>query len=225
MIRLESVSKIYGSGDIEVRALDGLSIAIDTGDLVAVTGPSGSGKSTLLNLLGCLDRPTTGSYRLADRDVSRLDDDDLAAVRNRFIGFVFQSFNLLPRKTALDNVALPLIYANVGRDERLHRARERLEQLGLGDRTHHLPSQLSGGQNQRVAIARALVTRPKLILADEPTGNLDTHSSQEIMDVLTGLLSQGDLTVVIVTHDPTVAERCPRRLLIVDGRITKDEIH
>ncbi|MEE8408313.1 MAG: ABC transporter ATP-binding protein [Myxococcota bacterium] len=225
MIRLESVSKIYGSGDIEVRALDGLSIAIDTGDLVAVTGPSGSGKSTLLNLLGCLDRPTTGSYRLADRDVSRLDDDDLAAVRNRFIGFVFQSFNLLPRKTALDNVALPLIYANVGRDERLERARERLEQVGLGDRTHHLPSQLSGGQNQRVAIARALVTRPKLILADEPTGNLDTHSSQEIMDVLTGLLSQGDLTVVIVTHDPTVAERCPRRLLIVDGRITKDEIH
>lgn len=224
MIRLEAVSKIYGSGEIEVRALDGLTVNIDAGDLVAVTGPSGSGKSTLLNLLGCLDRPTTGNYSLADRDVSQLDDDDLAAVRNRFIGFVFQSFNLLPRKTALDNVALPLVYANVPRDERLERAREQLEQVGLGDRTHHLPTQLSGGQNQRVAIARALVTRPKLILADEPTGNLDTHSSEEIMNVLIGLRAQGDLTVVIVTHDPTVAERCARRIQIVDGRIANDEI-
>lgn len=224
MIRLEAVSKIYGSGEIEVRALDGLTVNIDAGDLVAVTGPSGSGKSTLLNLLGCLDRPTTGNYSLADRDVSQLDDDDLAAVRNRFIGFVFQSFNLLPRKTALDNVALPLVYANVPRDERLERAREQLEQVGLGDRTHHLPTQLSGGQNQRVAIARALVTRPKLILADEPTGNLDTHSSEEIMNVLIGLRAQGNLTVVIVTHDPTVAERCARRIQIVDGRIANDEI-
>jgi putative ABC transport system ATP-binding protein len=220
---MTNVSKVYGRGDIAVRALDDLSFEIETGGLVAVTGPSGSGKSTLLNLLGCLDRPTGGRYVLADRDVSELDDDELATVRNRFIGFVFQSFNLLPRKSALDNVALPLVYANLPREERLERARARLEQVGLGDRILHRPNELSGGQNQRVAIARALVTEPRLILADEPTGNLDSHSGDDIMNIIVGLREAGDMTVVIVTHDPEVAARCERRMRIVDGNIEADE--
>jgi putative ABC transport system ATP-binding protein len=223
MIRMSNVSKVYGGGGLAVRALDDVSFEIETGGLVAVTGPSGSGKSTLLNLLGCLDRPTGGRYVLAKRDVSELDDDELAAVRNRFIGFVFQSFNLLPRKSALDNVALPLVYANVVREERIERAQARLEQVGLGDRLHHRPNELSGGQNQRVAIARALVTEPRLILADEPTGNLDSHSGEEIMKILAGLRESGDMTVVIVTHDPEVAARCGRRMRIVDGNIATDE--
>ncbi len=222
MIEADTITKVYGEGEVAVRALDGISFFIGPGELVAITGPSGSGKSTLMNVLGCLDQPSGGRYLLDGKDVSGLDDDALAGVRNRFIGFVFQSFNLLPRKTALENVALPLVYAGVPPAERAERAAARLTQVGLKDRLHHRPSQLSGGQCQRVAIARALVTQPRLLLADEPTGNLDTRSSEDIMAALVGLSDQG-LTVVIVTHDPKVASRCRRRLRIVDGKLAEDE--
>lgn len=222
MIELADVYKIYGSGESEVRALDGVTCTLTAGELIAITGPSGSGKSTLMNILGCLDRPTSGRYTLEGQDVSSLDDDALANIRNKFIGFVFQSFNLLPRKTALENVALPLVYAGVPKIERLRRAALRLEQVGLGERLHHQPNQLSGGQCQRVAIARALVTEPKLLLADEPTGNLDTRSGSEIMRLLIDMQQRASITVAIVTHDPKIAEMCQRRLRIVDGKIAED---
>jgi putative ABC transport system ATP-binding protein len=221
MIAVDAVTKVYGAFDAAVHALAGVTLRIGQGELVAITGPSGSGKSTLMNVLGCLDRPSNGSYQLAGREVSSLEDDELAVMRNRIIGFVFQSFNLLPRKTALENVALPLVYAGVEREERRERARASLVQVGLGDRLEHRPSQLSGGQSQRVAIARALASQPKLVLADEPTGNLDSRSSDEIMGILTGLASR-EITVIIVTHDPTIAGRCRRRVRIVDGLIAED---
>jgi len=206
----------------EIRALAGVSIDIAEGEFVAVMGPSGSGKSTFMNVLGCLDRPTGGEYALAGRRVSELEGDELAVIRNRHIGFVFQSFNLLARTPALENVELPLVYAGIGAGERHQRAREMLERVGLGDRRGHHPAQLSGGQQQRVAIARALVTRPLLILADEPTGALDSRTSLEIMALFQELNRQG-MTVVIVTHEPDVARFAGRILRFRDGKVVADE--
>jgi putative ABC transport system ATP-binding protein len=206
----------------EIRALAGVSVDISEGEFVAVMGPSGSGKSTFMNVLGCLDRPTGGEYTLAGRRVSELQSDELAVIRNRHIGFVFQSFNLLARTPALENVELPLVYAGVGTGERHQRAREMLERVGLGDRRGHHPAQLSGGQQQRVAIARALVTRPLLILADEPTGALDSRTSLEIMALFQELNRQG-MTVVIVTHEPDVARFAGRILRFRDGKVVADE--
>jgi len=205
-------------GRLDVPALDDVSLAIQPGEFVAIVGPSGSGKSTMMNILGCLDRPTHGSYRLAGTPVADLDDDGLAALRSRTIGFVFQSYNLLPRTTALDNVATPLLYQGVGRSERVRRARATLERLGLGDRTDHEPTELSGGQQQRVAVARALVTEPALILADEPTGNLDSHAGAEVIALLREL-HQAGRTVVLITHDPEVARSADRQIHLLDGRI------
>jgi putative ABC transport system ATP-binding protein len=211
-----------GSEGSEIRALAGVSVDIGEGEFVAVMGPSGSGKSTFMNVLGCLDRPTVGEYALAGRSVSELEGDELAILRNRHIGFVFQSFNLLPRTPALENVELPLVYAGVATDERRRRAIEMLERVGLAERSGHQPAQLSGGQQQRVAIARALVTRPLLILADEPTGALDSRTSLEIMALLQELNRQG-MTVVIVTHEPDVARFAGRILRFRDGRVVADE--
>ncbi len=221
MIELENVYKIYRMGDSEVHALDGVSLKIEAGEWVAIVGPSGSGKSTLMNVIGCLDQPTAGSYKLDGVEVARMNDRDLARVRNRKIGFVFQTFNLLPRTTALANVELPLIYAGV-RDRR-PRAVEALERVGLGDRLHHKPNELSGGQQQRVAIARALVTNPAIILADEPTGNLDSKSGAEIMELFHQMHTQQGLTIVMVTHDPDIAAQCERVIHIRDGKIIGDE--
>ncbi len=221
MIELDNVYKIYRMGDSAVHALDGVSLKIEAGEWVAIMGPSGSGKSTLMNVIGCLDQPTSGSYRLDGVEVARMNDRDLARVRNRKIGFVFQTFNLLPRTTALANVELPLIYAGV-RDRR-RRAIEALERVGLGDRLHHRPNELSGGQQQRVAIARALVTHPTIILADEPTGNLDSKSGAEIMELFHQLHLQQGLTIVMVTHDPDIAAQCERVVHIRDGKIIGDE--
>ena len=208
----------------EIHALAGVSIDIGEGEFVAVMGPSGSGKSTFMNVLGCLDRPSSGEYALAGRRVSDLEGDELAAVRNRHIGFVFQSFNLLPRTPALENVELPLVYAGVGAGERHRRAREMLRRVGLADRTEHQPAQLSGGQQQRVAIARALVSRPLLILADEPTGALDSRTSLEIMALFQELNRQG-MTVVVVTHEPDVARFARRILRFRDGKVVADEVN
>ncbi|MDP2342098.1 MAG: ABC transporter ATP-binding protein [Deltaproteobacteria bacterium] len=208
-----------------VRALDEVDLSIRAGELVAIIGQSGSGKSTLMNLLGCLDSPTSGSYRLAGIPVQELDDDDLAEVRGRLIGFVFQSFHLLPRQSALENVTLPLIYRRgdrVEKKERLRRAAEALRTVGLGDRTHHKPTELSGGQRQRVAIARALVHEPSMILADEPTGNLDSRTSQEILGLLVDLNRQHGRTVLIVTHEPDVARVCQRVIQLKDGKVIHD---
>jgi len=205
-------------GEVEVPALDDVSLDIGTGEFVAIVGPSGSGKSTMMNILGCLDRPTHGAYHLAGSAVAELDDDALARLRSRTIGFVFQSYNLLPRTSALDNVATPLLYQGVGRGERMRRARAALERLGLGDRVSHEPSELSGGQQQRVAIARALVTEPALVLADEPTGNLDSHAGAEVMAVLRDLHDQGR-TVVLITHDTDVAASADRQIHLRDGRV------
>ena len=204
---------------VRVDALRDVSLAVGQGEFVAIVGPSGSGKSTLMNIVGCLDRPTAGTYRLAGTPVAELSDDGLARLRSRTIGFVFQSYNLLPRTTALDNVATPLLYQGVGRRERIARATAALERLGLGDRLRHEPSQLSGGQQQRVAVARAIVTDPALILADEPTGNLDTTAGHEVLALLRELHAAGR-TIVLITHDPDVAAAAPRRLHILDGRIT-----
>ncbi|MEJ5198205.1 MAG: ABC transporter ATP-binding protein [Anaerolineae bacterium] len=220
MIEIRDISKLYRLGDMEVRALDGVTLQIERGDWVAIMGPSGSGKSTLMNIIGCLDQPTAGSYRLDDIEVSQLSDRDLAAIRNRKIGFVFQTFNLLPRTTALANVELPLVYA--GQKERRARAVEALRRVGLGDRLHHRPNELSGGQQQRVAIARALINNPAIILADEPTGNLDSRAGAEIMEILCELHAQG-LTIVMVTHDPDIGRQCKRIIRIRDGRIMADE--
>jgi len=222
LIELRNLGKIYQSGDTEFAALHDVNLSIDRGDFVAITGSSGSGKSTLMNILGCLDSPSRGSYMLADRDVAKLSRIELAKVRNEFIGFVFQSFNLLKRTSAAENVELPLIYAKVPPAERHRRAKEALDRVGLSHRAGHHPSQLSGGQQQRVAIARALVTNPPLILADEPTGNLDSVTTVEIMKLLTDLQASG-MTIVFVTHEPDVAAYAARKLLLKDGGVVSDE--
>ena len=218
IIDLADVTRTYDLGRVQVHALAGASLQVEEGEFVAILGPSGSGKSTLMNILGCLDRPTSGRYVLDGTSVAELDDDGLAPVRSRMIGFVFQSYNLLPRTSALENVATPLLYQGVGRRERLARARAALERLGLGERADHEPQELSGGQQQRVAIARALVTEPRLLLADEPTGNLDTASGAEVMDVLHELHASGR-TIVLITHDADVAATANRQIRVRDGRI------
>jgi len=222
LIEVRDLVKVYTMGETEVRALAGVSADIAQGEFIAVMGPSGSGKSTFMNLLGCLDRPTSGEYRLAGERVSELDPDRLAQVRNRQIGFVFQHFNLLARTPAVENVELPLVYAGLPKKERLEKAMRMLERVGLGDRAHHHPAQLSGGQQQRVAIARALVTEPLLILADEPTGALDSHTSLEIMSLFRELNRQG-MTVILVTHESDVARFAARVIRFLDGRILRDE--
>ncbi len=222
VIQLQDVWKRYSLGAVVVEALRGVSLAIAEGEYVAVMGPSGSGKSTLMHLLGCLDVPTAGAYRLAGRDVAGMSERELAAVRNRRIGFVFQQFNLLPRLSAARNVELPMAYAGVDRRQRRERARAALEAVGIGDRAHHRPSELSGGQQQRVAIARALVTDPTLLLADEPTGNLASGQAAEVLALFAGLHAQGR-TVVLITHDPEVAGHARRVVRLRDGEITADE--
>ena len=222
LIQLEDITKTYDSGENAVQALRGVDVAIQKGEFVAITGPSGSGKSTLMHILGCLDTPSTGKYWLDGADVAELTNRQLAKVRNQQIGFVFQTFNLLPRATILKNVELPLLYAGAGRDERRERAMAALERVGLSNRAKHRPNELSGGQRQRVAIARALVNNPSLILADEPTGNLDQKTGSEIIDIFEGLA--GDETIVLVTHDPAIATRTHRRIKIVDGRIAGGEL-
>ena len=222
LIRTRKLVKVYRMGDTEVHALDGVDLDIDKGEFVAVMGPSGSGKSTFMNIVGCLDRPTSGEYWLDGTAVSEMTGDQLAAVRNRHVGFVFQHFNLLARTPAMENVELPLVYAGMPRQARADRALAMLERVGLGARAHHQPSQLSGGQQQRVAIARALVTEPLIILADEPTGALDSHTSVEIMALFQELNRNG-MTVVLVTHEPDVARFARRILRFLDGRVVADE--
>ncbi len=222
LAQLDDVTKTYRMGEVDVRALRGVTLTIDEGEFVAIMGASGSGKSTLMNVIGCLDRPTSGSYWLAGEEVSRLGRDALAAVRNQTLGFVFQSFNLLSRTSALENVELPLVYAGLPARERHARASEALARVGLGDRIHHHPNQLSGGQQQRVAIARAIVTQPRLLLADEPTGNLDSRTSVEVMALLQEL-GRGGITVVLVTHEADVAEYAARLVVLRDGLVKSDE--
>jgi len=221
-IRLRDIRKIYKMGGQELAALNGINLDIKRGEFAALMGPSGSGKSTLMNILGCLDRPTVGSYELEGKEVAHLSDDELAVMRNKHIGFVFQNFNLLSRISSLENVALPLVYAGVGASERRKRAQEVLEAVGLGDRAGHLPNELSGGQRQRVAIARALVNNPEIIMADEPTGNLDTKSTKEIMEIFQEMHGRGK-TIILVTHEPEIAVCANRQLLVRDGVITRDE--
>jgi putative ABC transport system ATP-binding protein len=221
LIRLEGVRKVYPMGDVEVQALRGVDLRIDEGEFVAIMGSSGSGKSTLMHILGCLDRPNSGHFWLRGRDVSDLEPDALAEIRNETLGFVFQSFNLLPRTSAVENVELPLLYGGVGGRERRKRSIEALERVGLASRMHHHPNQLSGGQQQRVAIARALVGRPRLILADEPTGNLDSRSSVEIMALFQALGASG-ITLVLVTHEADIAQYAARVIVMRDGRVRED---
>jgi putative ABC transport system ATP-binding protein len=222
VIRVEDVHKYYDLGENKVHALRGVSVEIAGGEFVAIMGASGSGKSTFMNLLGCLDKPSSGRYLLEGTDVSQLDKKALAAIRNRKLGFVFQGFNLLSRTTALENVELPTLYARLPKEERLQRAKESLQLVGLGERMEHFPSQLSGGQQQRVAIARALVNRPSILLADEPTGNLDSRTSVEIMQIFQTLNESG-LTLVLVTHEPDVARFAKRTIVFRDGKIRRDE--
>ena len=227
IIRTENITKVYGMGDAEVRALDGVSLEIRENEFVAIMGPSGSGKSTMMNILGCLDRPTSGKYFLAGEDVSELDKKQLAIIRNERLGFVFQSFNLLSRTSALENVILPLLYSRNGSlspEEQKQRGLKVLDAVGLSDRVHHLPQELSGGQVQRVAIARALVNDPVMILADEPTGNLDSKSGVELMEVLTELHNNGS-TIVMVTHEEEIAAYAQRIIRFLDGRIDQDKLN
>ncbi len=224
LIELVDVTKVYTTGDVQVRALQGVSLTIREGEFVAVMGSSGSGKSTLMNILGCLDRPTAGTYLLAGREVSRMNKNELADVRNQVLGFVFQNFNLLSRTSALENVELPLVYAGIGSKERHRRATESLTRVGLEKRLDHNPNQLSGGQQQRVAIARALVSRPRVILADEPTGNLDSRTSIEVMALFQELGKTG-ITVALVTHEPDIAEYASRVIVVKDGFIQSDITH
>lgn len=221
LIRMQGVTKTYDAGELAVQALRGIDLDIESGQMVAIIGPSGSGKSTLMHILGCLDAPSDGSYRLEGRDVSELSGFQLAAIRNQKVGFVFQTFNLLPKASLLRNVELPLLYAGVSATERRELALEALDRVGLRDRAKHRPAELSGGQRQRAAIARAIVNQPSLILADEPTGNLDTRTGLEILEVFDRMHAKGE-TIVIVTHDPRIADRCERVVSIVDGRIEDD---
>ena len=221
-IILKDVTKTYHMGDTTVHALAGINLEIAPGELTAIMGPSGSGKSTLMNILGCLDRPTSGSYSIEGLEVGKLNDDELAVMRNQKIGFVFQNFNLLPRMSALQNVALPMVYAGLPKAQRIERAEKALAMVGLEDRKHHRPNELSGGQRQRVAIARALVNDPAIIMADEPTGNLDSKSGNEIMDIFGELNSQGR-TIILVTHEPEIAVYARRVLHVRDGILVRDE--
>lgn len=224
VISVKDITKHYLMGTVLIPALNGVSVSIDRNEYVALMGPSGSGKSTLMNVLGCLDTPTGGSYILNDQDVSKLKDNELAEIRNKEIGFVFQTFNLLPRLSALENVELPLVYAGVSNKDRRERAMEVLGQVGLTDRVSHKPNELSGGQRQRVAIARALVNNPSIILADEPTGNLDTKTSEEIMDILNTIHEAGN-TVILVTHEEDIAEYAHRIIKLRDGKVASDELN
>lgn len=219
VILATDLTKVYRMGEMEVNALCGLSMQVERGEVLAIMGPSGSGKSTLMNILGCLDRPTNGEYCLDDEPVNKMTDNQLARVRNRKVGFVFQSFNLLPRLTALDNVELPLRYSTSKASERRKQAKETLAAVGLADRFHHRPNELSGGQQQRVAIARALVNNPSIVMADEPTGNLDSRSGKEIMELLLRLNNERGVTVIIVTHDPEIARQTGRAIHIRDGQV------
>lgn len=221
LVEIRDMCKIYNPGENEVRALDHVSVTIDEGEFVAIIGHSGSGKSTLMNMLGCLDVPSSGTYMLRGQNVSELDDDELSDIRNREIGFIFQGFNLIPNLTALENVELPLIYRGVGRSKRLELSRIALEKVGLGHRMDHKPAEMSGGQQQRVAIARAIAQAPPVILADEPTGNLDSHSTQEILEILKELHGEGR-TVILITHDNDIAAQAKRVIKIKDGRIESD---
>lgn len=224
IIQTKEIAKLYQMGEEEIHALKSVSIEVKRGEYVAFMGPSGSGKSTLMNIIGCLDTPSSGMYRLNDQDVSDMSENELATVRNKEIGFVFQTFNLLPRSSSLDNVALPLIYAGISKSERNDRAIEVLESVGLGTRAYHKPNELSGGQRQRVAIARALVNRPSIILADEPTGNLDTKTSYDVMDLFQDLHDQGN-TIIMVTHEDDIAHYAHRIVRLKDGLIEEDEIN
>ena len=223
LVEIKDVCKVYNPGENEVRALDHVSVTIDEGEFVAIIGQSGSGKSTLMNMLGCLDVPTSGSYMLHVQDVSDLDDNELSDIRNREIGFIFQGFNLIPNLTALENVELPLIYRGVGRTKRVELSKKALEKVGLENRIGHKPSEMSGGQQQRVAIARAIAQAPPIILADEPTGNLDSNSSKEIMSILQNLHSEGR-TVILITHDNEIAAQAKRIIKIKDGHIEADSV-
>ncbi len=224
MIELSHITKTYRMGEVDITVLSDVSLSVKQGELIAIMGPSGSGKSTLMNIIGCLDRPTSGIYRFENREIDTMTDDELASVRNSKIGFVFQTFNLLPRFSALKNVEVPLIYSGVPAGTRRDRAIPLLEKVGLADRLHHRPTELSGGQQQRVAIARALVNNPPLLLADEPTGNLDSRSGEEILNIITGLNKQG-VTVIIVTHDQNVSARCKRIINLKDGEIVGDAVN
>lgn len=222
IIKLSHISKIYKTGEIEVKALDDVSFEVKKGEFVAIMGPSGSGKSTLMHLLGALDKPTKGNYFLGGDDVSKLDDDELAEIRNKKVGFVFQAYNLLPRTAALKNVMVPMIYGDVPREERTKKAKKYLEMVGLGDRLYHTSSQLSGGEQQRVAIARALSMNPSILLADEPTGNIATKQAEEIMEIFQDLNERGH-TIVMITHEEEIAEYAKRTIHLRDGRIVKDK--
>jgi len=222
MIALSDVRKFYDMGDVQVRALDGVSMTIERGEYIAVMGPSGSGKSTLMNIVGCLDTPTSGSYKLNEREIGNMEDNELADIRNKEIGFIFQTFNLLPRTDALQNVELPLVYAGLARRERRAQAESALDAVGLGDRMHHKPNEMSGGQRQRVAIARALVNNPSIVLADEPTGNLDSKTGEEIMGLIDELHDRGN-TIILVTHENFLADRAARVVRLHDGNVVSDE--